>query len=119
MKDRSFFQGIEWLCIFSVLLCACSTPQSRLRSSISSKIEDRESDFRRCYNEAKTPGKAGTVVVAFEINLKGKVSNALVTETTLRDPGIEHCVLGIIKTIQFDPPSQEKTLVTYPFSYQK
>jgi pSer/pThr/pTyr-binding forkhead associated (FHA) protein/outer membrane biosynthesis protein TonB len=78
-------------------------------------------EFRLCYEKeinAEHPNLAGRVGTTFVIGSSGRVSQAGIESTTLKNANVERCVLAVIKRIDFPiPRGGGEVTVTYPFKY--
>jgi len=75
-------------------------------------------EVRYCYNQglARDPGLAGRVAVNFTIDGSGKVSAAVVGETTLKDAAVGACTSAAVQRWTFPKPKGGGTVeVAYPF----
>jgi hypothetical protein len=77
--------------------------------------------FRYCYEKeinAENQKLAGRVGTSFVIGSSGRVTQAGVESTTLKNPNTEGCIIGVIKSIQFPiPRGAGMVQVTYPFKF--
>jgi len=78
-------------------------------------------EFRLCYEReinAENPKLAGRVGTSFVIGSSGRVTQAGIESTTLKNANVERCVLAVIKRIDFPIPRGGGTVqVTYPFKF--
>jgi hypothetical protein len=78
-------------------------------------------EFRNCYEReinAETPNIAGRVGTIFVIGSSGRVNEAGIESTTLKNANVERCILTVIKRIDFPIPRGAGTVnVKYPFKY--
>jgi outer membrane biosynthesis protein TonB len=78
-------------------------------------------EFRLCYEKeinAENPNLAGRVGTTFVIGSGGRVTEAGIESTTLKNANVERCVLAVIKRIDFPVPRGGGVVqVTYPFKY--
>ena len=74
-------------------------------------------EVRSCYNQglARDPGLGGRVAINFTIDGDGKVSAAVVSESTLTDAAVATCIAGAVKRWAFPKPKGGTVEVTYPF----
>ncbi len=84
-------------------------------------IEAHRDEFRYCYEKeinAETKAAAGKVTSSFVIGSSGRVTQAGVETTTLKNANIERCVVQVIKRIEFPAPKGGGIVqITYPFSF--
>ena len=78
-------------------------------------------EFRLCYEReinAEHPALAGRVGTTFVIGSSGRVTEAGIESTTLKNANVERCVVQVIKRIDFPMPRGGGVVqVTYPFKY--
>jgi hypothetical protein len=91
------------------------------RESIVEVIDSHKKDISGCYEEflaeLKKPVE-GTVKTSFDITPEGKVRHAKVEKkgTTLRDPKLHQCILGVVAAMDFPrPPDNRNHPIEYPF----
>ena len=73
-----------------------------------------------CYTASAktTPGLAGKVLVTIRIGRDGRVQDATVTSTSLRDPNTEACLAGVLLGVRFPAlPDGDVAIVRYPFNF--
>jgi TonB family protein len=105
---------------FTVLMIfsGCATSLPTYKERVDEKIKSRKIELRHCYESRPEPRKNGLVRVEFTYDDTGTVTEAIVTETTLKDPILENCVLTELKSIRFPSTwNGEKVHITYPFSF--
>lgn len=104
--------------------CASSSKEEETqRASYGEKIKavmtSKKADFQACRAtqlKKKAPLPVGKVEAKFVIGLDGKVMDAGIKDTTLKNPPVERCILGIIEKLEFPAPADgEPVDVTYPF----
>jgi pSer/pThr/pTyr-binding forkhead associated (FHA) protein/outer membrane biosynthesis protein TonB len=78
-------------------------------------------EFRLCYEReinAEHPDIAGRVGTMFVIGPGGRVTQAGIESTTLKNANVERCVIAVIKRIDFPIPRGGGIVqVTYPFKF--
>lgn len=78
-------------------------------------------EFRLCYEKeinAENPDLAGRVGTSFVIGSSGRVGQAGIESTTLKNANAERCILNVIKRIQFPIPRGAGVVqVSYPFKF--
>ncbi|MEK6706960.1 MAG: AgmX/PglI C-terminal domain-containing protein [Bdellovibrionota bacterium] len=78
-------------------------------------------EFRLCYERelnAENPKLAGRVGTSFVIGSSGRVNQAGIESTTLKNVNAEGCIIQVIKRIQFPIPRGAGIVqVTYPFKF--
>ena len=88
------------------------------KESIRRTIRQNLAQVRFCYEQAlqAKPDLQGRVAVKFIIGPSGAVQMAAIGESTLRDPQVELCIAGKVKTWNFSAPEGSGIVsVTYPF----
>jgi hypothetical protein len=115
-------------------LLAQLLPALALASSIDPRVIDehvhaKQDEIQACYDEglARKPKLAGKIVVLFTVENDGRVSDAVTKKaTTLRDPAVVECVLGVFETLVFeggltpgcDASKNDCTVkITYPLTF--
>ncbi len=92
------------------------------RDAIEAAILAHRDEFILCYEKeinAENPNLAGQVVPSFVIGSSGRVTQAGVSSSTIKNSNVERCVLGVLKRIQFPIPVGAGVVqVTYPFKYR-
>lgn len=92
------------------------------KGAIEAAIMAHKDEFRLCYEReinADQPNISGQVRTSFTIGASGRVTEAGIVESTLRNANVEKCVLTVLKRIQFPIPVGASVQVTYPFRYEK
>jgi TonB family protein len=94
------------------------------------KIDDTEvrkaiarhsQEARFCYDmqNMKTPGLIGHVAVTFVVDAEGKVTQAAVSESSLKNANVESCLVQRLRRWQFPKPTGGEAQVTFPFNFTK
>lgn len=77
--------------------------------------------YLECYSSQFSQSKhwpAGRVLTQFLISEDGRVSEAKIKESTLKQPQVENCILEVIKSTEFPKPKKRGTTsVEYPFKF--
>jgi outer membrane biosynthesis protein TonB len=84
-------------------------------------IRSHRDQIKYCYSKELTryPNLAGKVAVKFTISPKGYVTQATVSQTTLRNAAVERCITQKIRTWKFpEPKGGGIVIVNYPFILQ-
>jgi outer membrane biosynthesis protein TonB len=95
----------------------------RTTDKIANIVKIHRDEARACYDKARKDHpemKAGNLVIHFVLDPHGEVSEADVNKdrSTLTEPGLVDCVVGVIKKIKFPPSSRGmETKVNYPFNF--
>lgn len=90
------------------------------QSQVTSMIRQRQSAFRRCYeNELRNnPSLNGKVTVQFTIQERGNVSAANAVENTTGSAGLASCVVGVIRRLRWrEGPEGGSVDYRYPFVF--
>jgi len=78
-------------------------------------------EFRLCYEReinAEHPNLSGRVGTSFVIGPTGRVTQAGIESSSLKNPNAERCIIGVIKRIDFPVPRGGGIVqVTYPFKF--
>jgi hypothetical protein len=93
-----------------------SLPPGAVRDTISAQ----QKTFQGCFDaeKKKAPALAGKVTTEFLVGNEGKVSEAVVKETTLKNEGVEKCLLDNLTKLQFPKPDGETGVrVAFPFNF--
>ncbi len=76
--------------------------------------------IRHCYETLlqREPGASGSLKVQFEIGLDGRVAAVNPTASTISDPTMKNCVLGVVQRWSFPKPRGGSPVqVNYPFTF--
>jgi TonB family protein len=78
-------------------------------------------NFRNCYEKeinAERPDLSGRVSTNFVIGSSGRVTQAGIESSTLKNERVERCIVGVIRRIPFPIPKGGGIVqVTYPFKF--
>ena len=89
--------------------------------AIDAAIRAHQDEFRLCYEReinAEHPNLGGRVGTSFVIGATGRVNEAGIESTSLKNPNVERCILGVLKRIDFPTPRGGGVVqVTYPFKF--
>lgn len=100
-----------------------SNDDLRTTEKIASVVKIHRDEARACYDKARKEHpemKAGDLVIHFVLDPKGAVTVAELNKerSTLTEPGLVDCVIGVIKKISFPPSSRGmETKANYPFNF--
>jgi hypothetical protein len=95
-----------------------SIDPDKVREVVSSK----RGELRSCYERAllENPNLAGTWTVRIVIEGNGALGTASMQGSTLHWLSMERCLLQLVRTWRFPPPSDGKTAaIDYPFTFRK
>ncbi len=85
-------------------------------------IRANMAQIRYCYERelARSPGLYGKVIVKFVIAATGRVSNAQVVETTMKNEALEQCLIKKVRSWRFPKPRGGGiVIVSYPFVFKQ
>lgn len=89
--------------------------------AIAAILAQHRDEFRLCYEReinAENPDIRGSLVTSFEIGSTGRVTQAGIAESSIKNSNVERCVTGVIKRIEFPTPRGGGTVsVRYPIKY--
>ena len=91
------------------------------RDVINRVIQKHYNEIKYCYEKelTKDPALYGKVTVLFVIDGEGKVSDALVQQTTMSSEPVETCMTSHVKRWTFPAPQGGGTVqVTYPYVFK-
>jgi TonB family protein len=82
-------------------------------------IRRNNNQVRFCFESqlANAPGLNGRVLVKFVVNAEGKVTQPMLSESTIENEGFESCLLKRLATWVFPRPEGGEALVTFPFTF--
>jgi hypothetical protein len=85
-------------------------------------VREHASQIRYCYETelTRTPGLLGKIVMKWIINGEGRVMQAQVAETQMKNANVENCLATKIKTWTFPKPKGGgMVVVNYPFVFKQ
>jgi TonB family protein len=97
-----------------------ATPATSIDKEVIRRVVRKNTPaLRRCYQQAlaKQPGLVGRMFVRFTITPSGRVSSAVVVESTLQNPEMEVCVLRVIHQMLFPTNRVGNLIINYPFVF--
>lgn len=107
--------------LFSIPSLAADVPGGLDKGVIDETVKKALPDISGCYDaEVKKAKKeiSGSVSMKFTISPDGKVSEAKVAESTLKNEAIETCLANVIKATPFPAPAGGGVVeVSYPFAF--
>lgn len=97
--------------------------ETRTQQVITSVVAQNRDKVRACYDAARAnnPELAGTLTIHFELDPRGKVTQANVVpqRSSLTQAALHACALDAIRAISFPPSSRGfESRVTYPFDFK-
>ncbi len=89
------------------------------REAVAKVVNSHLQEVRACYERAllKEPGLAGKVVLEWTVSTAGKVVTAKTKTSSLRNSGVEGCILSSLKGWTFPPARGGVVIVSYPFLF--
>ncbi len=89
------------------------------REAVAKVVNSHLQEVYACYERAllKDPSLAGKVVLEWTIGTNGRVAAVKTKSSTLRNPSVEACILGGLKTWTFPPARGGAVIITYPFIF--
>ncbi len=100
-----------------------SRSTARTADAITAVIAKHQTAIEDCYKRAAklNPNLKGSVTVMFTIEPNGRVSNARIIESTLKNSRAESCILRRIKSWRFAPidPKEGKAIFRQKFVFTK
>jgi outer membrane biosynthesis protein TonB len=89
------------------------------RDAVAKVVNSHLQEVYACYERAllKDPSLAGKVVLEWTIGTNGRVAAVKTKSSTLRNPSVEACILGGLKTWTFPPAKGGAVIITYPFIF--
>ena len=91
------------------------------KSVVGERIGRYRSSFKFCYDKElnRSPNLYGKLLAAFTIGADGRVDDASVLTSSLRNNTVEQCVLRTLRRIAFPKPrGGGEVVVTYPFLFK-
>ena len=89
--------------------------------AIDAAIRAHQDEFRLCYEReinAEHPNIGGRVGTTFVIGGTGRVNEAGIESTSLKNANVERCIVTVIKRIDFPMPRGGGIVqVSYPFKF--
>lgn len=93
------------------------------KDAIAAAMQAHYDEFRLCYEKevnAESPNLAGRVSTTFVIGSTGRVTQAGIESTTLKNANTERCILEVIRRIAFPIPRGAGIVqVSYPFKFNR
>ncbi|MBO4349964.1 MAG: AgmX/PglI C-terminal domain-containing protein [Proteobacteria bacterium] len=89
------------------------------KAIIHAAVAEHTEDLSNCYaNELEnTKGLKGTITVSWNVMGDGRVSDAKVIDTTMKNKNVEDCIVDSISKWRF-PATGTKAAVDYPFEFE-
>jgi TonB family protein len=91
------------------------------RGAIEAAINAHSDEFRYCYEKeinAENPKISGKILPKFVIGASGRVTQAGIESSSVKNVNVERCVIQVIKRIEFPIPKGGGTVeVVFPFTF--
>ncbi len=90
------------------------------KADVQKVIMKRINQIRYCYEKelVKTPELSGKIDVYFVISKTGRVSEAKIAKTTMKNKKVDKCIVRMIKRWKFKAPKNKGVCkITYPFIF--
>ncbi len=91
-------------------------------SAIAAAIEAHKDAFRYCYEKevnAGNPNLAGTITTTSVLGSSGRITEAGIKNSSMKNPNVERCVLGVLRRIDFPVPQGGTVQFTFPFKFAR
>jgi outer membrane biosynthesis protein TonB len=91
-------------------------------SAIAAAVEAHKDAFRYCYEKevnAGFPNLSGTITTTSVIGSSGRITDAGVKSSSMRNANVERCVLSVLKRIDFPIPHGGTVQFTFPFKFAR
>ncbi len=91
------------------------------RADIKRVIHSRYTMIKYCYERylKRNPTLAGTVTLNFKVDPSGKVVQARVKQSTIQDPAVGQCIVGVARRWRFpETTSGSGATISYPFIFK-
>ncbi|MBM4291277.1 MAG: AgmX/PglI C-terminal domain-containing protein [Deltaproteobacteria bacterium] len=91
------------------------------KEAVHRAIQAKQAKISACYERQllSKPNLSGMLKLAWEIGADGKVGAVREESSSLGDPALSQCVMGVIKTISFPKPTGGAVTIKYPFMFQQ
>ncbi len=91
-------------------------------SAIAAAIEAHKDAFRYCYEKevnAGNPKLAGTITTTSVLGSSGRITEAGIKNSSMKNANVERCVLGVLRRIDFPVPQGGTVQFTFPFKFTR
>lgn len=105
----------------SSVSAAARVEGSLSRQSVVDVINRSVSRIQQCYERglARRPDLGGRITVRWTVGANGSVTNASEQSSTLGDPQVSSCVIGVVRRMRFPRPSGGPATISFPFLFQR
>lgn len=96
-------------------------PEGMDKEEVRRKVRENLPSFKNCYNPEWEKNKKleGKIVISWKVKKDGSVENEQIESTTMNNPVVEKCLLGILKKTTFPkPPEGSIAEIKYPFYFK-
>ena len=93
----------------------CDVDRQAVRRAVTRNV----GKIQACYERQlyRREGLSGKVHVEWSIDAKGRAKSVRVRVSTLGDPKVVACVLGVIRKTRFPPVKAEQCTISWPFVF--
>ena len=97
-----------------------SEPETLSNDYIDEMIVSRQGQLQKCWltRLKDKPGLKGQLMVQLEINRRGKVKEAKVTDSNLNDEALNKCVTSVLERIPFRSFKGSEISLSYPIGFE-
>jgi TonB family protein len=95
--------------------------QDQVRRMISDRLERQKNHLFRCYSQLVQKDKKakGRLNIRFSVNNSGKVEDAFVTQSEIKDPPFQACLVQIIKRTDFQAFHGQTVSTFLPLRFER
>lgn len=95
-------------------------PDTLSNEYINEMIADRQKWLQKCWvaRLSENPKLKGRLVLQFEITRRGKVRDAQVAESTIKDEVLQSCVVQVMERIPFRSFKGPEISLSYPINFE-
>jgi TonB family protein len=94
-------------------------PDTLSNEYIDQTIVNHQALLQKCWlSRLKETAKKGQIVVQFEIGKRGKVRDARVADSNLKDETLKSCVLSVFERLEFQPFKGADISLSYPINFE-
>ncbi|MDX9720206.1 MAG: AgmX/PglI C-terminal domain-containing protein [Myxococcota bacterium] len=90
------------------------------QSAVQAVINENLGKIQRCYETALigNTSLSGKITFDWTVGSSGKVTEAREVSSTLGDPKVSACIIGVIKKMKFPKPTGGDVTIRYPFMFK-
>lgn len=95
-------------------------PRTLSNDEINSALKQKQPQFLRCWTQRlkDNPDLTGKLDMQFEINPRGKVQDARVVDSSVKDEVMPRCILSVLERIQFREFRGGAITLTFPLTFE-